>query len=415
MKILVSHPSGNANTKGVIDGLAKHGLLYRYVTSVALFKSSWWYGLTSLKFLRDFRKRIYPETLKGFVSCSPFKELGRQISGKLKWHNLTMDENAIFSSFSCCRYIDRKTSKVLCKKSDGIEAVYCYEDSALITFREAKRLNKKCIYDLPIGHWRYMRQVLDDERIKNPDWAITLGDIRDSDEKLSQKDEELRLADIIIVPSLFVKNSLRLYPHKLPKVKVIPFGCPTPNIARKYKVVDGKIKLLYVGGLTQRKGISYLFEALEGLDEMFDLTIVGSGRPDLCPALGKELDKYIYLGTMPHDKVLKLMSEHDIFVFPSLFEGFALVLNEALSQGTPCLTTINAGIPDYFVDSVNSWIVKAGSTKAIRDKLLYLYNHKEEIVNAGKEALKTAAAHPWNEYEDKIAETIVDLYDDSES
>lgn len=405
-KILVSHPSGNANTRGVIDGLAKHGMLYRYVTSVALFHSSWWYRLTSIGMFQEFRKRTYSEILKGIVKCYPFKELGRQITEKLKWHNLTTGENTMFSPFSCCKYIDKKTSKLLRRESDYVDAVYCYEDVAMITFMEAKRLNKKCIYDLPIGHWRYMRQLLDVERTKNPEWAITLGKVSDSEEKLAQKDEELRLADMIFVPSLFVKNSLELFPQKLQNVAVIPFGCPPPNTNRQHKVVEGKIKLLYVGGLTQRKGISYLFEALEGLESMFDLTVVGAGRPDLCPALAKALNKHTYLGTLPHDKVLNVMSKHDIFVFPSLFEGFALVLNEALSQGTPCLTTTNAGIADYFVDGYNSWIVEAGSVEAIREKLLYLYDHKEEIVNAGKEALKTAAAHPWKEYEDRMAKSV---------
>lgn len=410
MKIIISHPSGNANTRGVVEGLSRHGSLYRYVTSVALFKSSWWYGLTSLGPLVEFRKRTYSEILKGLVKCYPFRELGRQIAGKLKWHKLTMGENAIFSAFSCCKYIDKVTARLLHRKVKDIDAVYCYEDSALTTFREAKRLGKKCIYDLPIGHWRYMRQLLDEERTKNPEWAVTLGGFDDSDVKLAQKDEELRLADKIYVASSFTKRSLELFPTKLADIEVVPYGFPPVNKNRKFENIgERKVKLLYVGGLSQRKGIAYMFQALEGLQDKFELTIVGSGRPDLCPALAKALSQHNYLGTMPHEKVLELMATQDIFVFPSLFEGFALVLTEAMSQGTPCITTDRTCAPDLFHDGKDSWIVEAGSAEALREKLLYLYDHKEEIVSAGKEAQKTAALRPWKCYEVEMAESLGDF------
>lgn len=120
------------------------------------------------------------------------------------------------------------------------------------------------MYDLPIGYWRAMRYLLNEDREKNPEWAMTLGGFNDSEKKLQRKDKELQLADKIYVASSFTKKTLEMYPGKLADIEVIPYGFPPVNIDRKYdNIRNRKIKVLYVGGLTQRKGISYFLKLLK--------------------------------------------------------------------------------------------------------------------------------------------------------
>lgn len=409
-KILISHPFGNANTRGLLNGLANHNMLYKYVTSVALFKTSWWYKFTALSVLKEFRKRVYSEKLKCNTKCFPFKELSRQIALKFKFKSLISPGNAIFSPFSCSEYIDNRTRHILRKNDDEIDVVYCYGGAAIHTFSEAKRLGKITIFDLTAGYWRYNQKLIESEKRRNPDWGVTINSIDYSEGSIQLMDEELRLADKIYVASTFTKKTLELYPTDLADIEIVPYGFPPVNKLRKYEAIGNrKIKLLYVGSLSQMKGLSYLFEAMEGLEEYFELTIVGRSRSGLCPALECSLKKHNYIGTLPHDEVLRVMSTHDIFVFPSLSDGFGLVLTEAMSQGTPCIATEQTCAPDIFHDGKDGWIVEAGSSNAIKEKLLYLLSHKDEIASAGKEAMKAAERRPWKCYEDDMVNSIMAL------
>ncbi len=407
MKILISHAGGNANTRAAVRSFYQKGILYKYVTSVAVFSHGIFHLISELPGLKMFKRKTYDDYLSSSTVCYPLKEIGRQICIKFNIRSLVEKENCAFSSYQCSLYMDHKAAAYLRSHSEVVDAVYCYEDIAIETFTEGKRLNKKCIYDLPIGYWREMHKLLDSERRNNPDWAITLGGFGDSDHKLAIKDEELRMADKIYVASTFTKNSLASYPRQLANIEVIPYGFPDVNKKRHYRSFDGrKIRVLYVGGLSQRKGISYFFEAINGLEDFIEVTVVGRGNIDACPALKKALESVKYISTMPHNEVLQLMSEHDLFIFPSLFEGFGLVITEAMAQGTPVITTDRTCGPDIITSGKDGWIIEPGTAAPIRQLLEQFITFPERLCEVGKEAMRTAAKRPWSKYEEELSASV---------
>lgn len=406
-QIIISHPNGNANTRSAIYGINRKGMLYRYVTSVAVFSYGFWHSLALLPGLGMFMRKAYDDSIRGKTVCYPLKELGRQVCGKFNIKSLIRHETGVFCTDKEAEYIDNKTARILAKAKGEVNAVYCYEDVALHTFRKAKKQGKVCIYDLPIGHWRAMRELLDAERKYNPEWAMTLGGFSDSDAKLARKDEELRLADKIYVASSFTKWSLKDFPSPLADVEVIPYGFPPVNRQRTYEPLNNrKIKVLYVGGLSQRKGISYIFEAVRGLEDHVVLTVVGRGNIDECLALRQALDNVNYIPSLSHDEVLKLMATQDVFIFPSLFEGFGLVITEAMSQGTPVITTNRTCGPDIMTHGKDGWIVEAGTSEPIRQLLEEFIANPSILKDAGMAAMKTAEQRPWTKYEDELAESV---------
>lgn len=414
-QIIISHPHGNANTRGAVYGIKLKGMLYRYVTSVAVFSYGFWRRLSKLPRLGVFVRKEYDDSIKDKTVCYPIKELGRQICGKLKLNSFTKHETGVFCTDKECEYIDKKTATLLEHAKEKADAVYCYEDVALYTFRKAKVLNKTCIYDLPIGHWRAMRRLLDEERKKLPEWAITLGGFNDSDEKLARKDEELQLADKIYVASGFTKWSLKDFPSTLAEIEVIPYGFPPVNSQRKYLPFKGRrIRVLYVGGLSQRKGIAYVFDAVKGLEENVELTVVGQGNIDGCPALREALSNVNYIPSLPHGKILELMATQDVFIFPSLFEGFGLVITEAMSQGTPVITTSRTCGPDIITHGKDGWIVDAGTSEPIKVLLKEFIENPSMLESAGRAAIQTAAQRPWRKYEEELAGSIRNFLNDKE-
>lgn len=411
MKIQISHSRGNENTRGVVRGLYEKQMLQSYVVSVAIFTNDFCYSLFRLKFLSLFLRRELPVYLKKYTVQYPYKELVCQFVARLKSRGIKNFLWNFYSFDKVSEYIDKQASKHLKSNSKEIDAVYCFENEAVRTFEMAKSLGKKRIYDLPIGYWRLLHELLGKEKEIHPEWSITIDALSDSEEKLINKEKEIQLADAIFVASSFTKNSLSLYPGKLPPVYVVPYGFPSVNDSRTYSPIEKrKIKLLYVGGLTQRKGLSYMFEALEGLETDYELTIVGGGVIDECPALKNALDKHRYLSTKSHDEVLKLMSESDIFVFPSLFEGFGLVITEAMSQGTPVITTDRTCAPDIITDGEDGWIVKAGSSDSLRELLIKLKSDRQKIVSVGKKARETARNRPWSVYQEEMIGKINELF-----
>lgn len=406
-KIVISHPTGNANVRGALKALYNVGYLESFHTSVACFKGSFLYKLSSISFLKEFRRRVYDTALRKKTYIYPAKELGRQLAIKMKLASWLKHETGYYCIDKVYQSLDRNVVHYIRKKKNRIDAVYTYEDCALFSFQEAQKENIFCLYDLPTGYWRSRRVLLDEEHLKNPEWASIIGGFNDSDRKLQRKDQELSMADKIYVASTFTQETLKLYPGSLADIEVIPYGFPPVNRYRKYvPFTERKVKALFVGGLNQGKGLSYLFQSLIGLEDKIELTVVGRRNIGQCPALETALSKVSYIPSLPHIEVLKLMANHDVFIFPSLFEGFGLVITEAMSQGTPVITTERTCGPDLITHGVDGWIVKAGSVESLRETLEKILDNPMILQEAGKRAMETAAKYPWSCYESNLAESI---------
>jgi glycosyltransferase involved in cell wall biosynthesis len=100
------------------------------------------------------------------------------------------------------------------------------------------------------------------------------------------------------------------------------------------------------------------------------------------------------------------MRSHDVLVFPSLFEGFGLVITEAMSQGTPVITTDRTAGPDLITHGKNGWLIQAGSTESLVQQLEMLVKNPVAVKEAGANARKTAAARPWCIYGSELVAAI---------
>lgn len=399
-QIIVTHPTGNSNVRSTLCALYKNNMLYCFHTCIAIYKGTLMQTL--------FKRRDFDKCLKHFIHIHPFKELGRLICSKLKFSSLTKHENGIFCVDAVYRDIDKKVAKYISNNFQKIHGIYAYEDGALSSFKTAKQHNIYCLYELPSIYWKAKQEILKQERLNNQEWISIFSGIYNSDNKLKLKDFEIEYSDTIFVASTYAKKCIeKYYPKQLPPIHVIPYGFPKINIQREYIPFKGrKIKAIYVGALTQNKGLSYLFESIQGLEEHIELTVIGKGNINGCPVLKEALKKVNYIPSLPHDEVLKCMAEHDVFIFPSLFEGFGLVITEAMSQGTPVITTERTCAPDLITHDKDGWIVKAGESAPIRELLEKFIQHPEILQTIGKEAMKTASKRPWSCYENELIASI---------
>ncbi|KAF2328703.1 glycosyltransferase family 4 protein [Flavobacterium ginsenosidimutans] len=411
MKVIVSHPTLNANSKNLVTGLLKDQLLFKLFTSIAIFPGQVLYKLGSNPKLKDLKRRSLDTTWKPYTKSKSFFEFGRLLTSKAKLDFLISHEKGFFCIDRVYQKHDKWVANTLAKaKKNGLSGVYAFEDGALSTFEEAKQLGLYCIYDLPIGYWKSARSLMQKEFEINPDWSSTLTGFNDSSKKLRKKDKELALADVIFVASSFTKKTLEDYSGKLSEIKVIPYGFPEVTQKKEYQPLkDRKLKVLFIGGLSQRKGISYLFDAIEGMQDKVELTIVGQKSVPNCQALNTALEKHHWIPSLSHDQVLACMREHDVFVFPSLFEGFGLVITEAMSQGIPVITTDRTAGPDLIKNGEDGWIVPAGSSEALKEVINKILEKPEILEQAGTAAQNKAKTRPWAVYGQEMAEAVSSL------
>jgi len=410
-KIVLSHPTGNQFVRALLVELHHRGLLERFYTTIVTNPASMWLDLLPATIKQELLRRSYAVP-KHMIQTRPIKELSRNLMPKLGFKKIAKHETGWASVDAVYNDLDNKVADALpqLKSKKGVTGVYGYEDGAAASFGVAKSLGLKCFYDLPIGYWRAAQQFLSAEAERWPDWAATLPGMRDSAAKLLRKDQELRMADKIFVASRFTANTLDFYEGTLAPVEVIPYGFPPVNKRGYDKISRSRpLKLLFVGGLSQRKGIADVFKTAEFFGNRVELTVVGHKTGDNCPVLNEALAKHTWIPGLPHEQILKLMRQHDVLLFPSLFEGFGMVITEAMAQGTPVITTERTAGPDIIVDGHNGWLIEAGDTDKLIEATERLLLKPDLIEKNGNAAIETAGSRPWSLYADQLVSSIIGI------
>ncbi|HSI13749.1 MAG TPA: glycosyltransferase family 4 protein, partial [Chthoniobacter sp.] len=317
---------------------------------------------------------------------------------------LTRHEQGFFSVDGVYRSFDRSVAQRI-RRAENLRAVYTVEDCALETFGVARDRGWHCFYDLPIGYWRAGQAIYREEAEREPAWASTLGGMRDSEAKLKRKDGELELANTVFVASSFTRRTLELAPKPPAEVHVIPYGAPAP--VAQPSTHTGKLRVLFVGALGQRKGLSYLLEAMRQLGNAAELTLLGRKTSENCETLNAATSAHRWIPSLPNEEVLAEMERHDVLVFPSLFEGFGLVIFEAMSRGLPVITTAHTAGPDVIREGENGFIVPIRSATALAEKLECLATDRARLADMKHAALATARAFTWETYRRRLGEVVL--------
>ena len=241
----------------------------------------------------------------------------------------------------------------------------------LATGREARRRGMKYICDRGSTHIRHQNRVLADEHRR---WGLPFAGI---DPRIVAREEaEYDMAGLVTVPSNFVRNTFIANGVAPAKVKVLSYGV---DLARFHPVADpreGAFDVLFVGGVSLRKGAPYLLAAYQALQHpRKTLTIAGVAEPEVVDrmrAIGLLDDGVDFVGHVPQPQLKELMSRSHVLVLPSVEEGLAMVMAQAMACGCPVLATRNAGAEDLFTDGREGLIVDAACQPALSNSLQFM-------------------------------------------
>ncbi len=155
------------------------------------------------------------------------------------------------------------------------------------------------------------------------------------------------------------------------RVEIVINGVPEPTEARRIPVAGGMQRILFVGNLSERKGVSDLLQALAlpGFDRTrLEVVIAGGGDVEAYQAKARQLgvDSFVqFSGWSDQRKVAQLMARADILVLASYDEGLPLVILEALANGVAVVCSPVGEIPSVLTDRLNARFVHPGDLPGI--------------------------------------------------
>ena len=401
--VLMSHPTGNQNVRNALRSLVERDMLAEFWTTVAWNPQSKWNRVLPPSLREQLARRAFAEAPRERVKCVPWREMVRLGVRSSPLESLLCSGERPFSVIGMYRRFDGRVAQRL--RDMSVDAVYAYEGGALQTFRQARQQGVVTLYDLPSGYWYWERDLLREEEARNPEMASVLPKLSDSEDHMREKDEEVALADFIIVASQHVRRTLAgVVPAD--KILVVPYGAP-PVRSRPEGPTGGRrpLRVLFAGALHQRKGIGYLLKAVEMLGSDVELTMIGQ-RFAPNALVDTACKRWRWLETIPHGQVLDVMMQSDVLVLPSISEAFGLVVTEALACGLPVIVTPNVGSSDLVCDGREGFVVPVCSAEAIADRLNALNQDRELLAHMSHNAQTTAARQPWEIYRSTWAETV---------
>jgi glycosyltransferase involved in cell wall biosynthesis/SAM-dependent methyltransferase len=287
-----------------------------------------------------------------------------------------------------------------------------WADQSLFQLREAKSRSAKTIIERGSTHINYQYGLLNEEREKLGITHTTTASGFDA--KLIEKQlKEYHEADYIMVPSEFALKSFANTGIAASKLLKVPYGIDLSRFKPVERQLNrpGTIKILFIGPIGIQKGIRYLLKAVKQLRAKglrVELTVIGKIEEEFRryfeqSPLRSEITNHIPF--IPNSELSAQFSAHDVFCLPSLQEGLALVIGEAMASGLPVVTTENSGGTEYLRQGVDGYIVPPADTASLVTHLEELAGNPNRIGNMGRAAASRAQEFSWDRYGDEIFKT----------
>ncbi len=260
-----------------------------------------------------------------------------------------------------------------------------YSGAGLSTLQKLKSTPVRGVLEAVNSHVLVQKEILHEEHQR---LRLTLRGFHVKE--VERRTQEYEQVDGIICPSAFARKSYVDQGMHPDRVRVVPFGihgATYPDPVDQSRDLE-TFRVLFVGQINIRKGLRYLFQAFDKFKHpKKELWIVGpkaepTGVEDLSPP-----EQTKFLGVLKGDELARAYRSCHVFVLPTIEEGLALVLGEALSHGLPVITTVNSGGAEIITEGSNGFLVPIRSPDAISEKMQLLADNPDLYAQMVNDAL----------------------------
>jgi alpha-maltose-1-phosphate synthase len=287
-----------------------------------------------------------------------------------------------------------------------------FQGSCLESLRAARKGGAIAVAEFATAHVTSAIEILSQEAIRHPEWAATISNYHYPDWYRQRLEEEPREADHCVVASEFSRRSLLAVGVDPGKIKKLPLGVDVGDFAFRPRSADGKFRVLFVGGIGQRKGIKYLLEAYRRIrTTSTELVLVGPMGASAAP-LGQYGGLFEYRGRLDQAEVIREMHAAHVLILPSVFEGFGLVIPEAMATGMPVIASTHSIGPEIIRDGRDGFVLEPDDVEGLASRLDWLGANRTEAVRMGEQAASQSKALSWESHANRLRELLDDLCKD---
>jgi len=386
--------------------LHQAGLLQYLYTDICTTK-----GWTKL--LHNIPASFQPSDLKRFLGRVPegiptenivaFNRFGFEYARKLRQARSPSEKTATFlwAGKTFCQLI-------LTQGLGDAFGIYTFNTAGLEVLQRAKQNGLMTVTEQTIAPKAIEHKLLSEEYNAFPDWEHPLEDDHFLLELIAREQEEWSTADLILCGSEFVRDGIISCGGSAKRCQVLPYGVDSRFLIQKKSLPHtGVLRVLTVGGVGLRKGSPYVLGAARKLNGLATFRMVGS-LGGIQSKMKSILDSHIELiGSVPRIEILNHYDWADVFLLPSICEGSATVVYEALAAGLPVICTPNVG--SVVRDGIDGFIVPIRNDEEISNKLELLANNVELCCEMSKNARQRANEFTLDFYGQRLLETLAAL------
>jgi glycosyltransferase involved in cell wall biosynthesis len=400
----------NPNQKYIVVHAGKRD---DYQVALALAESDLLYALVT--------EAYFPLDQNWFVSITNFfgitSSLHKRYKIGLPSKNVVVSKRAFFYEilFLLTKNVkfDRKKGYVLGKKARTLSLKNNVPIIAVNTCAQHAFLNNavepKILFQFH-PQADFVKELFQEEMQLNPKAIKTLRQEYEfslSNDELELLSSEVKLASHFVCASSLTKKSLTFKGISKDKIKVIPYGVDTTKFTFSKRKQTAIFKVIFIGSLNQRKGITYLLDALAEMNNV-ELTIITRGIYDESLIQNYTFPIHIVID-VPHDKLQEELHKAHCFVLPSILEGFGQVILEAMATGIPVIATENTAAIDIIENGVDGFVTPIREVQAIKESLEKLQADFSLVQTMGKAAYEKAKIYTWEKFRKDLITHIQSL------
>ncbi|MGP8258800.1 MAG: glycosyltransferase family 4 protein [Acidobacteriaceae bacterium] len=267
------------------------------------------------------------------------------------------------------RWVSDSFDNWLYRNIEPCDALIAISGAGLTTGPLVQSRGGKFICDRGSTHQRVQNEVMAAEVRR---WGLPC--IAPPDHILRREEAIYQLADAITVPSNVARRSFIAQGIPAENLHVIPYGVRLDKFSPTQPPPADSFHVLFAGQISLRKGIPYLLQAFARLRHpRAHLTLVGNVQDDIRPMLAVlPTQNVTFTGSLPQPELARRISRSHVLALPSVEEGLALVLGQAMACGCPVVATAATGAEDLFTDGIEGFIIPPRDPIALADRLQLL-------------------------------------------
>jgi glycosyltransferase involved in cell wall biosynthesis len=402
METVVAYPGNGMFAQQVARAFLDHHSLKCFATTFAfrsdslLSRSLTAVPVASIRRLRDdLERRRISEVPREFLSTQPFWEIVRSVLARAGASPPVVDR--VWDLMA-----HRFTRRVARDLVPACEAIYAYEYTALEAFERAKTEGVARVLDLPSLSSREFESVQRREKEEFPELSTAHDEYFRGkfERRQARRDREIALADVIVTNSSLTAQSHVDNGADRSKIVTVPLAAPPPigGIDRRSEPA-GPLRVIWAGPFSIGKGAHYFLEAWRQFASSPHVAAEVFGAITIPDRLLRQVPSGIeFLGSRPQPELFAAFRQADVLIFPTLSDGFGMVVTEAFANGLPVITTERAGAADLVEHGKNGLIIRAGDSRAIADALQWCLDNRERLSDMRFAALETARRWQWPDY-----------------